>query len=320
MKRFWKIRIPALFVLIGLCFALVLSVALDSDPPGQKAPPGPFSVVLYGDRADRWVPLNQGLRQACDELGWIGPAVVLAPPTGPEEQIRLLQREITGGAQGLIVAATDSEAVRAFLAEQATPRIPVVTVETGAGTDWPAIRADDERMGEELAVQMAAAGVTEATLLQTHLYRDSVRLRYDAFARRAQALGISLTQWRFSMPDTDLAQAIADSLLGQPARNLVAFSTEALECSIDALQGTPLPPALYGIGYSDQIIASLDQGLIDGLCCQNEYKIGYLALMQLAGAMGVSPPTDPTWVEFRYINRANMYDPDIQRLIFPIIQ
>ncbi|MDR2670367.1 MAG: hypothetical protein LBC26_01430, partial [Oscillospiraceae bacterium] len=157
-------------------------------------------------------------------------------------------------------------------------------------------------------------------LLQTHLYRDSVRLRYEAFVRQARALGIALTEWRFSTADAELAQAIAASLQSQPARSLVAFSTEALECAIDALQDASLPPALYGIGHSDKIIASLDQGLIDGLCCQNEYKIGYLALMQLAGEMGAVSPADPTWVEFRYINRANMYDPDIQRLIFPIIQ
>jgi ribose transport system substrate-binding protein len=307
-------------VLIGLCFTLVLSVMLDNDPFVQKPTPGSFSVVLYGDRADRWVPLNMGLRQACDELGWTAPVVVLAPPTGPEEQIRLLQRELTGGVQGLIVAATDSEAVRSFLAEQAAPRTPIVMVETGAGTDWPAIRADDERMGEELADQLAAAGVTEATLLQTHLYRDSVRLRYDAFVRRARALGIALTEWSLSMADADMAPSIAESLQNQPARNLVAFSTEALECTIDALQTVSLPPALYGIGHSDKIIASLDQGLIDGLCCQNEYKIGYLAVMRLAGEMGAVPPADPVWVEFRYINRANMYDSDIQRSIFPIIQ
>lgn len=319
MKRF---RAPLTFLLVCLCFAILLAGLLQADTTQTTTQPQPFSVVLYGDSADRWFSFRQGLNQACEELGLPKPGLTLLSGNyGPEEQKSLIEREYNNGAKGLIVAACDSEDMLEFLT-QFSFQLPLITVETGAG-DLPNIATDDTAMGAELARQLCDTRAKDVVVLQAHMYRQSVQLRYAAFVDEAAKLGLSYTVWNCEAQDpaqTDVAAYVAGRLSAARAGTLVAFDNEALESTAEALRTAEGAPLLYGIGTSERVVYFLDSGIITGICFQNEFNMGYLSVKRLAGEMGILQPQTDVPIEYEYVHKENMYDPDIERLLFPMVQ
>jgi len=94
-----------------------------------------------------------------------------------------------------------------------------------------------------------------------------------------------------------------------------------LDCeTLEELLDAGVSGGVYGIGYSDRIISALDRGLITGVVCPNEFKIGYIAMIRLAQALGLktSQITDEE-ITIRYVDREHLYDPDIQYWVFPVL-
>ena len=82
---------------------------------------------------------------------------------------------------------------------------------------------------------------------------------------------------------------------------------------------------LYGIGATDKIVYYLDQGWISGIVFPNEFRIGYAGLNRMVDTLerqpGAGTDADPAMTtEFYRADRKTMYEPDLQRLLFPIVQ
>ncbi|MDL2324243.1 substrate-binding domain-containing protein [Ruminococcaceae bacterium OttesenSCG-928-A16] len=310
----------AIFItLVAICFLLVLVLQLNAEPQKTLEPGEKISVVLYGDGAERWSSFDQGLRQACNELGLSKPAITLAGENDPEEQVRLLQREINSGAKGLIVAASNSEFLREYLQTNEL-KIPVVWVETGIEENKPGITASNTQMAETLAKQIAQSGVTTVALLQNNLQRQSVQQRYNAFCATMQRQGVEVVVW----PINDSANAstayVAKTAAAGGAGTLVALDNETLEAAANGVQALA-KVRLYGIGTSDKVVKSLDNGTLSGLCFQNEFTIAYLGTMQLAKQMGIKKvPVFTNEIEHYYVEKQDMYKPEMERILFPITQ
>ena len=82
-------------------------------------------------------------------------------------------------------------------------------------------------------------------------------------------------------------------------------------------------PEVYGIGATDKIVYYLDKGSIGGLVFQNEFSIGYLGMEQMVNYLDNEASVrqmQEISIEYYKATRENMYDPELQRLLFPIVQ
>lgn len=306
----------AIIVLLALaCAAIVLVGVLKPEAPKGFAEGEEFSVVLYGKSSERWLSFDQGMRQACNELGIPKPVIVLADTSGMEEQARLLQREIGNGTKGILVAAADSASLEGFWGDE-KPKVPVVFVETGAGENHDVVCADNAGMGRELAQRIKADGVKEIYLLENNMQRQSVRERYNAFYEEAVQIGLEVAVRITGGSSTAVAIFAGQATHGA----LVAMDNETLEMAAEEIvpkSGTKL----YGVGSSDKVVHFLDTGRIDGVCFENEFTIGYTATMLLAKQMGIKNVQVPEGaIEYKYVHRKNIYTPEIERVLFPIAQ
>lgn len=306
------------FALACLAFALILAALLQqsSQPEGRRN--AGISVVVYADAAGRWRSLDQGIAQACDELSLEKPTITaISSHSTAQQQIEILRRELQNGAQGFLVAAVDSAEMAEALSEIAR-QAPVVLVNTGAGA-LPAVSADDAEMGRALARSMEQVEGSVA-IIKTSTRRQSVADRYEAFVAEAGALGLDIVVWDMEIMPAYPDQRIAGQLRYEQPAALVAFDNETLEHAADAVTQSESCALLYGIGCSNKVVSALDSGVIHQICFQNEYSVGYLGLMTLADEMRLDVPAFGGGVEFEIVNRDNMYDQTIERLLFPIIQ
>lgn len=315
MKRY---RGRIIFGLLCLAFLLGLFAVLrtESAPPARKT--ADISVVVYGADAERWRSLDQGISQACAELGIEKPILTLSQSGDAAQQLSVLQREIDNGAGGLLVAAAGGEAMAPEIARMAE-LVPVVLVESGVGDALPLISADNAEMGRLLASEMAGAGQS-VVVIRPAAPRDSVQARFNGFMAQAGALGIQTEVWEVNAASRQDLNYLTSRLRLENPDMLAAFDNETLEALSNAISLSGRSIGVHGIGNSSGVVHALDLGSVSEICFQNEFSIGYLGLMRLAGQMSLDAPEITGQVEYRLVTRQNMYDAEIERLLFPIIQ
>ncbi len=306
-------RVTMLVAVVGLALvAGLLWYAFRADAPEKARQDVRIAVVLYGTSAERWGALDQGIAQACTELNIEKPVLtVRATPAADaaDEQRERILREVANGAAGLLVAAADSAAMQPEL-ETLAQTVPLVMMETGAGESLPCVTADNLQMGRDLAARLAEEG-TPVALLPGELSRDSVAARQAGFLQQAKELGLAVDV----VPDGGM---LAHTLRSGKYGTVVALDNETLENAAATVGGAGVQ--LVGIGASDKVVHELDSGNVTEICYQNEFSIGYIAMMQLAEKMNLGGGDVHSPVEYRIVRRETMYDPDTERLLFPIIQ
>ena len=326
----------ALFVFLGA----VMSGYLNSDAtPRQKYQ---ISVIVYGNNRDRWAFLREGLNQGASELPVELSFSAMAQEADPQEQIRVVNQEIRNGADGILLAACDSTALNQTVAE-AAGQVPVLMLETDVEDNAKTLgclAADDYEMGKALGefVKETYPGRT-VSLIDEFTERSSVSRRQDGFL---DAIGDSadVRRWQRGEGDYGLSLYIA-KMYRQEGRGTVVTALDAtsLEAVLDAFEkleaegGTNMAghetfgswQPLYGIGATDKIVYYLDQGWISGIVFPNEFRIGYAGLNRMVDTLerqpGAGTDADPAMTtEFYRADRKTIYEPDLQRLLFPIVQ
>lgn len=310
--------------MIALLAALAVFVAailylLRADDGAQRHPAATIAVVVYGDSEDRWSDMDQGIRQACLELGLEKPVLVLAAADDAERQMDLIQREIDGGAGGLLVAAVDSEALAPFLEDVNGTSLRVVTAESGAGEALAHVGADDAAMARQLADEVAAMGGKVAVLAE-NLQRQNVAARYDAFLARCDELGLEVQVLDGRAPQASVGQYVSSSIVLNEPDILVALDNDTLELAAAAAPAAMVEVKVCGIGASDNVVHALDTGDVYRLCYSNEYAVGYLAVMELAHQMGLVQAVPQSPIQYGVVGRQGLYSPEVERILFPITQ
>ena len=107
-----------------------------------------------------------------------------------------------------------------------------------------------------------------------------------------------------------------------PVDAIIAMGSYETQKAIDYIVDNRQEGAvkLYGTGYSEKSIYYLDLGVVTFLCLANEFNRGYLcvdaAYMQLAHGRTVQNTVSEVFA----VNRENMYDEEIEKILFPVVQ
>lgn len=316
-----KLVVPLAYV---LSFALFIASVLwyfNADHSPDPRPAATISVVLYGDPSHaRWASMEQGIGQACTELGIERPVLALVPADDAEQQMRRIRREVDDGANGLLVAACDGDKMQDFL-NQISQIAPVVTVQNMV-EGLPFVGPDDAAIGQALAERLSQQkeALRGVCVLAGALGQQSTQLRLEAFMQRAQELHISVTVLRNTNSEIPMEQYLSSAVAKSRPGVVVALDNETLEMAIDTVPAAMVDAKVIGVGASDKVVDSLDSGLLSEICYFNEYAIGYVATRQLAARMGIGSNNADTQVDFLMVQRENLYDPENERLLFPITQ
>lgn len=312
-----------LLLFLGLFGILFISAYLYITDSNSKDKDYKISVIVYGNNGDRWANLKHGIELGAADYGAQVNFVTMTTEHDYKEQKRLLEREIANGADGIILAATDSKAM-ANAVKEASSKLPVVMVETDVegvkGVHF--VSADNYSMGLNAgrAVILDSYDSSKIAVLMENQQRSSIKERFDGFMDSLKFYGYTIELWERENTDTDLAIFIQDKLKESGADIIVALDDNTLEAVFDALKANEMVVDIYGIGSTNKIIHNLDYGIIQSIVFQNEFNMGYLSVQGLFNEKKGQENGRVTEVEFRTINRETMYSPKNQRLIFPIIQ
>lgn len=277
-----------------------------------------ISVVVYGSAAGKWTSFKQGADQAASDLDAAVNFVVLTGTNDAEEQKEQMDREIENGAEGMVVAVTDSVGMSDYISQTATV-LPVVLAESGISGNGslPCVAANAYEMGKELARQVTegTGGGVPIYILQTGENRNSQKERLAGFRDGCEEAGREIEQSLY--PNRESMKRVLES--GEELA-LAAISDLSLEMAVNVIGGSKKNLKVYGIGSSEQIVFALDQGLIEGIVFQNEFNMGYEAVDILAEKIRRGGASEPMEIDFHQASGATLHEPENERLLYPIIQ
>lgn len=317
---------PEIVISAVVCFGLMLIVlwvyygAVFGEKVVEKKKE--FSVVLYHSGDDGWESLVEGMKQAEDDfsvnINYIMPKEGM---TG-DEQLELVRQEISGGADGILLAAADSGMALSKVQSEGV-QIPVITIESDIEREnGEYISADNRAMGQILAQSLLQdfserEGV-RVVLLEAHTNRSSVKERIEGFCETVEDT-VELLPIKWESAQVNLAAYIENYLKNIEADAIVTFSKEPLEILCEMPQELLKEAKLYGIGNTASIVAALDKGKIEKLVFQNEFNIGYLSVeAMLNKTKGIEKEREE--IDIYCVGKENVHETQYERLLFPIVE
>ena len=315
MKR--KIMLQLVVPLLSLC---VLFLLLTMDPVRSQGPTELAEVsVLFRDAdSTAMSAARQGMEQAAVDMDVELRLLNLSEDGLADEQKELLEREVENGADGVLLIPADREVLSPAVEASG---VPVVTMETDMSDSGAAgyVSMDNTALGEALgnmALNGAAAG-SAVVLVNTAPDATGITDRVKAAAQVLEAADRRVYDCRPYGGDS-LEKALQAEVEQWSAAAVVAFDTDALEEAARALGQMENPPLLYGAGSSAAIAAYLEQGTITAVAARNEFAAGYLAVEMLVHAIRGTASPKVQLLEFSVVRKETMYQPEHEKLLFPV--
>ena len=259
-------------VVLVLVLAMVLSMCTAFAETAEKKT---VAYAIPGLLGAIWSAAADGFTSQAEEYGW--EAIIIDPNDNLENQITMVQNQITKGIDALAITSIDGEAVGSLMNECADAGIPVFAIDrTVAGEAVTTIEANNFLIGQEMAeMYLEYLGDAQGKVLFVGgpLNNSPTVARIEGFSSVVEGLenvtivGSSNTEF-----DTELALAnILNYLQSNPDINCIYTCTDTLlPAIITALEETG---ALHPVGEEGHVfVGSVDgdpygiQMVLEGKC------------------------------------------------------
>ena len=330
--KYWRGFIAALAAVITLGVVYYYG-AVYKDKNAEQAL---YSVVLYEDSPNEWDTLMEGINQAEKDFEVDIRYVTMGNARTAKEQMDMIKREIQDGANGILLAAVDSEGIGQYLKDDEFS-VPVVTVETGIESEMPKteahISADNyamgQMLGEKILKDMEKEGKKETVaVIREYMERDSVKERYEGLMAALHEGGVETVARSRQKGDFNLSLYIGEVM--REYRYITAldkYTTEEAAKAWDQYRyefdRTVAPVSadkrlvkVYGIGNTAQTVSDLDNGKTEAFVYQNEFNMGYNGIKALVEKQEKGYVAEEYDIMYKLVTRETLYESENERLLF----
>lgn len=306
----------AILCLLGASVALTLILP---ELPGMARPLRTLEISVLVREADTalWSNARLGMEQAAGDLGAELRFLTPALDNDHGAQTVLLLREAKVGTDALVVIPADPSGLATFLDAQSII-VPVVTMESPIPGGAACITPENESLGRALAEACLEDRPRGGVLLLDTAGRSTgVASRLDACAEVLKNAGEPFFIRHTSAESLldDLAAMLSETGAGA----VITFeyaATEALAAGSDELSGFLW---LYGVGTAGTVAVCLERNTITATAAWSDYAAGYLAVQAAIQAARKESHPEPPQLRFTIVRGEDIYEPDNQKLLFPVM-
>jgi ribose transport system substrate-binding protein len=295
-----------------------------------------IAVVPKGTSHAFWQSIHAGAAKAARELGvaivWRGPL----REDERESQISEVERFVTSGVSGLVLAPLDEVALAQPVADARRNNIPVVVIDSGLkGHDYVSFVATDNRLAGRLAGDHLAALLHDkgrVVLLRYAEGSESTIQREEGFLQAiAQHPGLQVVSGnQYGGADVEGAYKKSEALLTGLKRSNGTLDVDGIftpnESTTLAMMrvlvdnGWAGHVRFSGFDASDTLLKGMRDGSLDAIVVQDPVKMGYLGVKTLVSHIHGQPVESRIDTGVKLIAREHMDDPDVQELLHPDVK
>jgi ribose transport system substrate-binding protein len=313
-------------LLAATALALAATPALAADFSKDR-----IDVIVKATTSQYWATVFDGADAAAKALGVKITKLGASAETDAAKQVSIMENAIQSKPTAIVIAATNAQALAQPIAAATDAGIPVIVIDSNANTDkYVTFLATNNVTGGTRAADELAKCVKART------GKDEGEVAYMTALAGAQSLndrdkgfvdqlrkypGLKIVGHRVGNNDPGRALSDAEDILTSHPK-LVGLSADN-ELEGDgagrAIEEKKLGSKMCAVAFdtSDQEVAFVRNGNLDGLIVQNPYMMGYAGVWYaLAAANGVVlPHTVDSGVHV--VTKANIDSPQMAGLLNP---
>jgi ribose transport system substrate-binding protein len=320
-------------VLLIVMAAAVIAAACGGGS-GSNAPARPtIAVIPKGTSHQFWQSIHAGAVKAASEvnvdIAWRGPL----REDDRDAQVAEVENAVGRGVAGIVLAPLDDAALVGPVSAAMKQKIPVVIIDSGLkGDDYVSFVATDNEKGGRLGGEKLAAllgGRGRVILLRYAEGSDSTTKREDGFlsAMRANPGIEVVSSNQYAGADVEGAYKKSEAILSQHKKADGSLAIDGIFCPNESstfgmlrvLQDNGWTGKVKFVGFdaSDNLVKSLEGGLIDALVVQDPMNMGYLGVKAAVAKLNGQPVERMVDTGVRVISRADMDTPESKALLKP---
>lgn len=315
-------------MIIAFLVAIVVWTSYQMWNVGKEEEAHKVSVIVENSGLDRWSLMRQGLEQAARDYNIDLNYVSTSGFDGVSAELDVVRREIENGAKGIIVQMASGGNTE-DIAEVAL-KASVVLIETDVTPEdlYVVVGPDNIRMGTALAKAVTEDFGPELSdrkigILSGNQKQLAMQQRFSGVTDSLADEGAQVA-WCIEGTAEQEKEAFGAMLRETPVDILIVLGNDELEMVMDefaAGEPTDGKCVVYGVGSSEKTVYYLDKGWIDTLVVPNEFNMGYQSMEAIAGQLIYhTDVVEKCEVDYLVVDRTNLYDEDIQKILFPIVQ
>lgn len=326
------------WLILSICvLAAAAVVGLSSQEIARRLQPE-RPVILFVPKTtdfeiEFWEMMRQGVMTASDEFGADIRIAGAREESDVSGQVTLLERAIAEKPDAIVLAATDYDALVPVARRIVDAGITLITVDSGIRGDLSKsfIATDNVSAGSKAAEQLAASleprdGEEQLVAIMNFVKGSATAMEREKGIRDrlGQETGVRILDTVFSNASEERAYEQAVALLEEQPdlSGIVALNEPTAIGAARAIEdlGAASRVKLIGFDSSMEEVAYLERGIIQATIVQKPFNMGYLSVKTAIEALDgrkMRPLIDTGEV---VITKANMYDNDKQKLLFPFIE
>ena len=315
---------PKKIVSLVLAFSMTVCLCACSKTDSKEY----IAVIAKAVNSDFWHNVNNGVLSAATEYN------VTVTFEGPENeenyyaQNSLIENAVKNGADAIVLSAIDYNNSVATVNAAVREGVKVIAIDSDVNSDAVSlfIGTDNIAAGKE-AGKAAVDGFSADSeiiigLVNYNANTDNGNQREKGF--REYIGTISNARIAASVTaesNEESATAAAEKLLKQnPRINVIVGFNEWMTLGVgNAVKNLGLSKKVRSVGFDSNLISvgMLETGEMDALIVQNPFAIGYLGIEKAAALIsGESLPSREIYTDVTTVTKENIFDNDIQKILF----
>lgn len=292
-----------------------------------------IAVIPKGTSHVFWQSIHAGAKKAADELGvqiiWRGPL----REDDRDSQVSEVEGFISRGVSGIVLAPLDESALVGPVTEAMNRKIPVVIFDSGLkGDNYVSFVATDNLKGGQLGGRRLAEvmnGKGKVVLLRYAEGHDSTGKREQGFLDALKEFpGIEVVSSnQYGGADVEGFYKKAEAVLSSYKKPDGSLGIDGLFCSNESgtfammrvLRDNGWAGKVKFVGFdaSDNLIAGLRDGTLQGLVIQDPVKMGYLGVKTMV--QHLRGEKVERWIDtgVQVATPQNMEEPAMKQLLKP---
>ena len=281
------------FLCILCAVFLTIALVACSGPKEEEKEGLTFGWSVYDLSNPFFVPMDQGVKDKCAELG-----ITLLPThdnkSDAQEMITGVTALIEQGIDALVISPFSPESLSTVTALAEEAGIPVVVVDIGTGgASVDAFIMSDMRGGGELAgnyfVELMKSGEyaditsTNVGIIKCETSATYAITRGEGFKDAVEPAGYTVVAEQHGNSSKDEAYAIMLDYIAQYGDDMAAVFCENDQMALGAAaaideSGLTGKILVFGFDGNDDAVAAIKEGLMHGTAAQNPYGMGQLGV------------------------------------------